>query len=133
MVLFGTREIEQAPKQWKLVTVNNVKIGVTSVLGLSHKKDVLPPGSNDGEITIEPPEDVLPDVIRALKEQKPDLLVLLSHATLNETKALAQKFPVFDLIVSAGGADDPLHKNPLQVGKSTVVFVTGDRTEVPRR
>ena len=42
---------------------------------------------------------------------------------MNETKALAQKFPVFDLIVSAGGADDPLYNNPLQVGKSTVVFV----------
>src|SRR5204862_6463756 len=34
-------------------------------------------------------------------------LVLLSHATPEESKALAKQFPEFNVVVTAGGAEEP--------------------------
>jgi hypothetical protein len=69
------------------------------------------------------PEIVLPDVIRDLKNQNPDLLVLLSHAGVAESKRLAGQFPEFHLIVSATSVEDPLYDNPVNVGETLIVSV----------
>src|SRR5262249_55437179 len=47
---------------------------------------------------------------------------LLSHAKLSETKELAQKFPEFDVILSAGGPEEPVDE-PEMIGKTMLVTV----------
>lgn len=123
VVLFGAQDIG-TPKRWKIVKVGDVKIGVTSVLGLSHKEEVSPAGVNN-DITLLDPIEVLPDVIKEMQAQKPDFLVLLSHGTVAEAKKLAEDFPPFRIILTAGGPDEASGK-PIIV-KDTMIIETGTK------
>ena len=49
------------------------------------------------------PYQAIPEVLPKLIEAKCDHLVLLSFADPKETKDLAQRFPEFDIVVTAGG------------------------------
>ncbi len=118
VILYQTRKIDAAPKQFKIIDIDGFKIGVTAILGSTLKRRVLPEGKDTVEITIEDPKAVLPDVLKSLKQQQPDLLVLLSHATFEESKRLAARFPDFNLVISAGGPEHPLADNPIQIGKT---------------
>jgi len=62
----------------------------------------LPPG-----VEIIPPAEALPPLIKELKD-KADVLVLLSHAPLEESLGLASDFPEFHLVASGHGADHPI-------------------------
>jgi hypothetical protein len=109
------------PRRHKLIEINGIKIGVTSILGKSLEKKAFPAGSN-GDVTLNDPEKALPEVIEELKAQKPDLMVLLSHAKLEESRKLAETFQEFDLILSAGGPEDGINKAE-SIGKAIMVNV----------
>ncbi|MEK7242010.1 MAG: multiheme c-type cytochrome, partial [Planctomycetota bacterium] len=66
------------------------------------EKGRMPPG-----VEIIPPAEALPPLIRELKD-KADVLVLLSHADMEESLGLARDFPEFHLIASGHGADHPI-------------------------
>ncbi len=120
-VLLGDANLG-TPKHSKLVQLGSVKIGVTAVIGLSYKNRILQNGI-DQDIAIENPLSVLPQVVQQLQAQKPDLMILLSHASLDESKQLARKIPEFDLILSAGGPEDPLTDNPKYVDRTMLATV----------
>lgn len=86
---------------WILETAGK-KIGVTSILGQGMQTNL---GGDD--IKLKSPEDGLNDVWPLMKKESCDLYVLLAHASLEESRELAQKFPDFDLVVTAGGAGEP--------------------------
>lgn len=110
------------PAAQHLLTVGNVKIGVTAVVEKGLVDKVLLKGSSLAkQISIKEPDEVLPDVIKKLKQYKPDLMVLLSHLRLQESRKLAKKFPDFDLILSTG-IEDPDGK-PEFVGNTLLVTV----------
>jgi len=109
------------PRRHKLIEINGVKIGVTSILGKSLQMKAFPSGSN-ADVTLNDPEKVLPEIIAELKTQKPELMVLLSHASLEESKKLAEKFQEFDLILSAGGPEDGINTAE-SIGKVMLVNV----------
>jgi hypothetical protein len=69
-----------------------------------------------------PPADVLPAAIEKLKAAKPDLMLLLAHAETEESKQLAEAFPVFDLVLTAGGPEDPDGKS-VRVGETLLLEV----------
>ena len=121
VTLFGSPELG-TPIRSKVVTVGKHKIGVTSVLGASFRNEIAPEGANV-DITIDEPATALPPVLKELQAQKPDLLVLLSHGTLAEGKALAKQFPQFALVLSSGGVEDPEVANPLKIGDTLFVQV----------
>ncbi|NOX55966.1 MAG: hypothetical protein GXP27_16290 [Planctomycetes bacterium] len=121
VVLLGTPDLG-TPLRSKLVQIGGIKVAVTAVFGLSLKAKVRADERSD-EITVEDPLKVLPDVLSALEKNKPDLLVLLSHASLEESRTFAQRFPQIDLILSAGGVEDPLSDNPRFVGDTMIVTV----------
>ncbi len=121
VVLLGDPNLG-TPQHFKVVTVNGVKIGVTAILGPSLKSKVVSKEQAD-QIAIEDPAKVLPDVIKQLKEQQCELLVLLAHGSSNESTSLAKDYPAFNLILTAGGAEDPLHDNPKSVGDTMIVSV----------
>ena len=121
VTLFGSPELG-TPIRSKVLTLGKHKVGVTSVLGTSFRKEVAPDGANV-DITVDDPAAALPNIIKELQSQKPDLLVLLSHGTLAEGKSLAKQFPQFEVVVSAGGSEEPEFDNPLKIGQTLFVQV----------
>lgn len=104
-----------------ITTVGKLKVGVTAVFGDSLAVKVVPQNGGQGlEVEVKGAVESLTKVVAELESEKPDLLVLLSHAKLAESKKLAEKFPQFQLIVSAGGPEDP-DPQPQYVGETLVV------------
>lgn len=120
VVLYEAPEIG-TPVRYRMVEAEGVKIGVTSVLGKSVQEKVFPEGSNT-DVSFLPPEESLRPVLEQMQAEQPQLLVLLSHSSLDESHKLAQTFPEFDLIVSAGGYEDPTGR-PERVGETMIVTV----------
>ncbi|QDT41301.1 Cytochrome c-554 precursor [Gimesia alba] len=100
---------------FKIIEVGGVKMAVTSIIGKSHMEKV-------PDITWQEPAKVLPDVIKKMEAAKPDLMILLSQSNKDESKALAEKFPNFDILLTAGGVEDPLGE-PEFIGKTMMVDV----------
>lgn len=121
VTLFGSPDLG-TPIRSKVLTLGKHKVGVTSVLGTSFRKEITPEGANV-DITIDDPAAALPTVLKELQAQQPDLLVLLSHGTLAEGKALAKQFPQFAVVLSSGGSEDPEFDNPQKVGERLFVQV----------
>ena len=101
--------------RFKIVEAGGVKLAVTSILGKS-RKETFP------DITWLEPAKVLPDLVKEMQATKPDLMVLLSHSNQEESKALAKQFPQFDLLLTAGGVEDP-QADPEFLGKTMMVDV----------
>lgn len=121
-VLFGDPAVG-TPLPMKIIEQNGVKIGVTSVIGKKYRDDVLPQEVAEGDpINITEAATALAEVLPKLQAEKPDLLVLLSYCRTEETQALLEKFPAFDIALSAGGPEDPAHE-PRMVGKSIMALV----------
>ncbi len=78
------------------------KIGITSVLGERNQKLV-----NNDDITLRGAEEGLDEVWPKLQQARCDLYVLIAHASMEESMALAKQFPQFPLVVSTGGAGEP--------------------------
>lgn len=118
VVLFEQEDLGW-PIPWRMMQVGDVKVGVTAIIGASLRDEVAPVGSNLN-ITIKDPAQVLPGVIEKLQAEKPDFMVLLSHGSEAEAKELAEKFPQFQIILTAGGPEEADPK-PVVVGKTWIV------------
>ncbi len=126
--------------QFHVIEANGKKIGVTAVLSAEHQDKIA-----GDEIVKHPAEGALSETWAELEKESCDLYVLLAHASIDDSKQLAQKFPKFDVVVTAGGAGEPTYeaeKIPntdailVQVGtKGTHVGVVGvfDDEEKPLR
>jgi hypothetical protein len=88
--------------RYRVIEAGGYKLGVTSVLGASQRKMY----KND-DVTFQPPEEALKEVLPKLKEAGCDMLILLVHAPLEEAIELAKKLPEFHLVVAAGEAETP--------------------------
>lgn len=123
VVFFGSSDIG-TPLPYKIVEINGVKIGVTSVLGEFYRDQVVPRENNDPNpaITVSDAASGATAALEKMKSEQPDLTVLLSYCKVDETKALARKASGFDIIITAGGPEEPLHKTE-QLGKSMLVQV----------
>ena len=104
VVLLGTPELG-TPLPFRVLKVGDKKVAVTSVFGDGFKQELSL--TNPDELKIVDPAVALPPVLVAMKAEKPDLRVLLSYDKVAGSRKLAELFPDFDVVVSAGGADDP--------------------------
>ena len=71
-----------------------------------------------GNLRLKAPDVVLKSLMDGL-DRKSDLIVLLAHADLAESKALASAFPQIDVLVSGHERDEPLEP-PIRVGKTVL-------------
>ena len=85
----------------RIVEAGGRTFGITSILGEKHRGQV-----NNGDIAFRAAEEALAEVVAKLAAES-DFQILLSYATPEESAELAGKFPQFDLVVTAGGADEP--------------------------
>ena len=106
----------------KVLKVGKKTIGVTCVLGSDHVKKVA-----NADVTKMAPEKGLAAAIPKLKGARCDYIVVLSFASMNETKALAKKFQDIDLIVTAGGNGEPTLLPEKIPGSKALLIQTGKK------
>lgn len=102
--------------RFRVVEVGGVKIGITSVLGDEEAARI----RNDA-IEIAPAAGALAAVAADLAKAGCAHQVLLSWASPEETKKLAARHPQFDVVVTAGGADEPAATLPELATKARLV------------
>ena len=86
----------------RVVEAGGLKIGITAVLGDAELAEI----RND-LIATKPAAEALVEPAAALARAGCDHQVLLAFATPEETKKLAARYPQFDFVVTAGGAEEP--------------------------
>lgn len=94
------------PARTRMVKVNGLKIGITGVIGADVARSVYPEGAQP-DVTFQAPEAAIDTALAELQAQNPDLLVLLAHATRAESRKYASQFKDFDIVLTAGGPEDP--------------------------
>ncbi len=90
-------------QRYKVISAGGMKIGVTSVLGKKQMAGL----KNLGDISLVDPAQGIVAALPRLQQAGCDRLVLMSFADPDETIELARRFPEFDFVVTAGGADEP--------------------------
>ena len=86
---------------YRIIDVGGKRIGVTSVLGTTYQKEL----QND-DIEMLDPATAIKKVMPKLKGQT-DYIILLAHATKDESIALAKQFPEFNLVVTSDCPPEP--------------------------
>jgi hypothetical protein len=103
----------------RVVEVGNQRVGITAILGDEARRQI-----QIDEVIHEAALESLRDVWEELASADCDYHVLLAQATMEETIALAQAVPHFDLVVTAGGSDEPSYEpEPIPDTKSLLVNV----------
>jgi len=87
---------------FRIVERGGKRIGVTGVLGKKEQARI----SND-EVEMSDPVTALKQAKAQLEAENCDFYVLLSHASLEESRQYAQEVPGFQIVVTAGGAGEP--------------------------
>lgn len=111
------------PPQFRVIKAGGKKIGVASVIGDEYRKAV-----NNQDVKFKPAETAIKDVLPKLAAEKCDLLVLLSNASKNESIALAKKFPQFNIVMTAGGAEEPPKLAETVPGTKTTLIELGPKS-----
>ncbi|NUQ61959.1 MAG: hypothetical protein HUU20_05700 [Pirellulales bacterium] len=105
----------------RVVEAGGRKIGIIGVLGEKYQKEI-----NNAEVALARPSESLAKVVPQLKP-KADLLLLLAHATKEESIELARQFPDFDLVVTSGGPPEPPAKAATIEGTDTLLIEVGEK------
>jgi hypothetical protein len=67
--------------------------------------------------------------VPALRKANCGLLILLAHATREETLELAKTFPEFDVVATSGGYAEPPADGPRILGRKTQLVEVGEKGE----
>lgn len=115
LLTFDDKLVDRA----KIVSVGGLKIGIAAILGDSLRKQV-----RNSNLEFKPAAAALAEVLPDLRKAKCDKLVLLAHATVQESTELAKRFPAFDFVVTSDGADEPpAQPTPIAGTKSQLIEV----------
>lgn len=87
---------------YRVINKHGVRIGVTSVIGKSWQPNV----GNSG-ILLDDPIKRLKKIVPQMEKDRCKWLILISHASVEETLAIAQEFPQFGIIVCADTPSEP--------------------------
>jgi hypothetical protein len=110
-------------QKYKIVSAGGLKIGVTSVMGKREIAEL----RNTRDVSLVDPVAAITQILPALKRARCDHLVLLSFASPAESKELAKRFPDFDFVVTAGGADEPPNQPKTIEGTNTRLIEVGHK------
>jgi len=102
----------------RVIEAGGLKIGVIAVLGREFQKEIL-----SKEILFEDPEKAARQQAAELRPRC-DVLILLAHASRQESLELAKKVGPFDLVVTSGGAPEPpAQPQPIEGQKGWLIEV----------
>ena len=108
--------------RFRVVEVGSLRIGVTAVLGAKQAADI----TNDA-VEVQPAAQALERVAAEMGKAGCSHQILLAWADPDETRALASKFPQFDIVVTAGGADEPPATLPVIAGGQSRLVELGHK------
>ena len=112
-------EGDESISPYRIIQKNGKKIGVVSVIGAEHVKKAAASGGFE-DFTLKMPEVVITAVMRDRNFANCDFKVLMIQSEPEACETLAKRFPIFDLVVTAGGAGDPtLAPQEIQSGGHT--------------
>jgi hypothetical protein len=111
------------PVPMRIINAGGMRIGVTSVLGDQYQKLV-----RNQDIKMIPAEAALRKIMPELK-QKADCLVLLAHASVEESIALGKAFPEFNVVVTADSPPEPPKTGNRIDGTKTIFIQVGRKGE----
>ena len=100
---------------------NQIQVAIIGILSQSFEVHV---GNAGADLRLENPVAVLTDLVDSLEETA-NLIVLLAHADLAESEALASTFPQIDVVIS-GHEQEELQEDPMFV-EETVLLNTGTK------
>lgn len=107
-------------QRFKVIEAGGMKIGVTTVLGKSELAGL----KNSTDLTLLEPAAALDEVLPKLRAQRCHQLVLLAHAEPDEAEELARRFPDFNWVLAAHGAEvPPKEPRPIKGTKSHLIEV----------
>lgn len=121
LTFFGSSDVG-TPLAKRVFEAGGVKVGVTSVMSETIRREVLPEDSSGADVTWSDPGEALGRVLRQFEEERVQVRILLSQSTLEESRKLAEQFPAFDVIVSAQGFGEG-ESVPEQIGRVRLVQV----------
>lgn len=108
--------------QGRLIEAGGMKIGVTGVLGKQYQAEIHNP-----ELEMSDPVAALERIVPELKK-KADYLVLLAHATLEESIDLGKRFPAFNVVVTSAVPPEEPPKDPQTIeGTKTLLIEVGHK------
>ncbi len=98
-------DIMQAGLQspYLVIDVNGKKVGITQILGDEHIAEL----KDNSELVLSSVKEGLDRTVPNLVTEKCDVNVLIAQTGLNECRELAKQYPVFDILITTGGAGDP--------------------------
>jgi hypothetical protein len=105
LTFFGSRDIG-TPLSRQIIEVGGLRIGITSVLSETRRKEVFPANSPPADAEWTDPGQALQTVLEEFENEQVQFRVLLSQATLEESREYARQFPQFNVIVTAEGFGD---------------------------
>lgn len=108
--------------KFRVIETNGKKIGITSVIGSAEMARI-----NNDEIEIAPPSEALQSMVEPLKEAKCDVRILVAYASIEESKQLAISFPLFHLVITAGGQGEPTRRPQEIDGTRTKMIQVGKK------
>ena len=106
---------------YQVIEAGGIKLGVTAILGRSYQKEI-----NNPEIEMGDPVAALKPIVPELR-RKADYLVLLAHASMDESVALAKQFPEFNVVVTSDGGEVPPAKPETVPGTKTLLITVGHK------
>ncbi|MFN9718330.1 MAG: multiheme c-type cytochrome [Planctomycetota bacterium] len=125
LTFFGSKDVG-IPQNYTTVEHNGVKVGITSIMSDTIRRSVIPERSEtenaNADLTWADPALVLKEVLTKLDEEKVTFRILLSQATLEESRKLAVDYPQFDMIVTANGFGEG-ERQPEMIGKVRLLQV----------
>ncbi len=111
---------QDRPDRYKLIQAGGRRIVVTGVLGDDMRK-----GLQNPDIMVSPAVASLKKIAPAIQASNASFKVLIAHASLEESRLIAQQVPIFDLVVTAGGFGEPLYKPEAIPGTKSVMLQVG--------
>jgi hypothetical protein len=102
LVFFGAPELG-TPSAFRVVDAGGLRIGITSVLSDTLRREVLADAGGGGDIEWRSPDEALAQVLQQMQEAGVTFPILLSQATLDESRAIAERFPAFRIVITAEG------------------------------
>lgn len=110
---------EELTSRFVVVTAGTKKIGITAVLGDELAKEI-----HDRDITVTSAKEGLDKVWPELEQAACDYYVLIAHTSLEDSRHLAEQFPHFDVLITAGGEGEPtLFPEKIETGNHVTAMI----------
>lgn len=116
----GIVDADEAIERYSVVQQNGNRIAITSVVG----DEKLAKLRKNPDLKVKSVNDALREIAQPLVDAKCDISILTMQSSPAECRAIAEKFPIFDLVICSDSAGDPTDRPTIvQTGEHTTSII----------